>query len=177
MITRKSLLVVAVSMLLIMSVSACTVGSAMMPDREVSISTEAAVEGQQQALQGMMTGNVTLTEEQLSSLITVLLQQSAGPDVPISGVTAAFDPDAIYLDIALAQPVGGIDSIGLVGNVMIDGNTLMVDLSEAHAGPYVVGSDVMGVISDRINDAMEEIAVMPISISTEEGALMIDMAQ
>lgn len=177
MITRKNLLVVAIAMLLIMSVSACTVGSAMMPDREVGITTEAAVEGQQEALQGMMTGSVTLTEEQLSSLITVLLQQSAGADVPISGVTAAFDPGVIYLDIALAQPVGGIDSLGLVGNVTIDGNTLTVDLSEAHAGPYVVGEDVMSVISDRINDAMEEIAVMPISIQTEEGSLMIDMAQ
>lgn len=177
MITRKNLLVVAIAMLLIMSVSACTAGQPMMPEREVPISAEAAMEGQQEALQGMMTGMVTLTESQLSSLITVLLQQNAGEDVPISSVTAAFDPGVIYLDIALAQPVGGIDSVGLVGNVSIDGNTLTVDLSEAYAGPYVVGPSVMGVISDRINDAMEEIAVMPISIETEDGALMISMAQ
>lgn len=177
MITRKSLLVVVVALLLTLSVSACTVGEAMMPEREVPISRDAAMEGQNLALSGLMSGSVTLTEEQLSSLLTLLLQQNAGEDVPIENVTAMFEPGQMYINVDLAQPIGPVDSLGIAGAVTVDGNTLTVDLTEAHAGPYVVNEQTMAFISDRINDAMDDIAVLPISIETAEGELMIDMAQ
>jgi len=174
MITRKSLLVTTLALLLVVALSACTVAEPTMPERDVDISMDAAMEGQNAALNGMMSGTIELTEEQFSSLVTELLRQNAGEEVPVESVIAMFGPEKIYLTASLSQPVGGIDSVGLSGNVMVDGTTLKVALDEAYAGPYVVGQAVMGVISDRINDAMEEIAVLPVSVETEEGTMTIN---
>ncbi|MCB0085714.1 MAG: hypothetical protein KDE47_32455 [Caldilineaceae bacterium] len=176
MVTRKNLLVVVFTLMLAVSLSGCMMGQAMMPDREVEISMDAAMAGQNKAIQGALSGQATLTESEFSSLITMLLQQNAGSEVPIDSVQAMFDPGKIYIVANLAQSVGGIDKVGLVGNVVVQDHIVSVELDQAFAGNLVVSGGLASLIADRINAALNDPRLGTIvGVETGDGTVTLSM--
>ncbi|MEZ4659874.1 MAG: hypothetical protein R2911_20155 [Caldilineaceae bacterium] len=156
MVTRKNLLVVVFTLMLAVSLSGCMMGGAMMPDREVEISMDAAMAGQNKAIQGALTGSATLTESEFSSLLSMLLQQNASAEVPVESIQAMFDPGKMYIVANLSQAVGGIDKVGMAGNVSVSDHIVSVELDEAFAGPFVVSGGLASLIADRINAALND---------------------
>lgn len=178
MISRKSLLVSALTLLLAVALTGCTMGGSAMPNRAVNISMDEAQAGQNAALAGALLGQATLTESQASSLLTELLKANTnGGTITIDSVETLFEGDQVFISLKLADPIAGVSSIGIGGAVMMDGNTLMVDLSEATAGDIVVGGDVMGAVSGRVNDALDDLQFMPVNIAPQSGSLTVGLAQ
>lgn len=178
MISRKNMLTVVLGVLLAIALTGCTMGGSMAPDRAVNISMDEAQAGQNAALAGALLGQATLTESQASSLLTELLKANTnGGTITIDSVETMFEGDQIFLNIKLADPIAGVDSLGIGGKVMMDGSTLMVDLSEASAGGVVIGSDVMGGLSGRVNDALDDLQFMPVNIAPQDGSITVGLAQ
>jgi len=143
MISRKNILTVFLTLLLAIALTGCTASA--MPDREVNISMDEAQAGQNAALAGALLGQATLTESQASSLLTELLKANTnGGTITIDSVETMFEGDQVFISVNLADPIAGVNSVGLAGQVMMDGGTLMVNLSEASANGSAVGGDIMG---------------------------------
>lgn len=179
MISRKNMLTLTLGVLLAIALTGCTMGGSMAPNRAVNISMDEAQSGQNAAIAGALLGQATLTESQASSLLTELLKANTnGGTITIDAVETMFEGDQIFINIKLADPIAGsIDSIGVGGKVMMDGSTLMVDLSEASAGGVVVGGDVMGGISGRVNDALDDLQFVPVNIAPGDGSITVGLAQ
>jgi len=179
MLTRKNLLIILFTLFLLGSLSACMAGSMMMPDREVMISPEAAMEAQNALLAGAATGTVELTESQFSSLLTVLLSQDPNNQIPVEAITVMFNPDRMYINAQLDQAAfGGLDSVALAGNIMVEDNLVVIDLDEAAAGPLSADQNLVDFIGDRITAALDHPALGTIiDVSMGEGTLALSMAQ
>ena len=176
---RKNIFIIVAAMILLVSLSGCMAGSMMAPDREVDISTEAAIEAQNALLAGAATGSVELTESQFSSLLTALLANDPNNQIPVEGVTAMFEPDTMYLNVHLDQALLGLDKISLAGAVMVDDNNMVVvDLHEAAAGPLAADPNLVAFIGDRITAALDDPALgTVVGVSMGEGTLALSMGQ
>ena len=178
MITRKSLLVFTSAMILLIVLSGCMAGAVSMPDRDVEISNQAAIEAQNALLAGAAQGSVELTESQFSSLLTVLATQDPTGQIPIEGVKAHFTPDKLYLTLELDQAMLGVDSIGVTGNVSVENNLVVIDLDDAMAGPFHADGNLVDFIGDRITAALNHPALGTIvGIEMGEGTLALSMGQ
>jgi predicted small lipoprotein YifL len=177
MFTRKNLFVMVVALLLMGSLAACMAGGIAMPDREVTISSEAAMDGLTAISAGMGTGQAELTESQFSSLVTMLLKQNPNPQLPIESVTALFDPDKMYMNIKLSQNMGGIDSLTVSGNIIVKDHMVMVDLAEAAAGPLMADEGLVNLIGERLTAALNDPALGTIvDVSIGEGTIALAMS-
>lgn len=175
MFARKYLFVVVV--LLIGSLAACMAGGIAMPDREVPISAEAAMDGLTALSDGLSTGQAELTESEFSSLVTMLIQQNPNPQVPVESVTAMFDPDKMYMNIKLSQNMGGIDTLSVSGNIMVKDHMVMVDLAEAAAGPLAADQGLVNLIGERITAALNDPALGTIvDVSMGEGTIALGVS-
>jgi hypothetical protein len=162
--------------------TACTVGQAVeLPDREVSINVETALEAQNMAMSGLMMGNVTLDEAQFSSLLTELLKANSGENNPVESITAWFEPDAIYLQVDVADgvlPATIGDKLAVAGTVDVADGKLMLDLSQASAGTYKVEGASLAPINSQINAALSNFNLgVPVQVETAEGTLTLSMVQ
>lgn len=172
MITRKSLLVLVATLLFAVGLSACMPGEPMAAEPDVDISIDEAIAGQNAVMASIVSGELSITESQASSLITELMKQNMVNSVEISGISADMMDGKNTISVDFASPVGGIvDSLGVSGAAMVEGGILSVDLSSANAGPFVVGEDVLGPVSDQINAALAGM-MMPLP----DGPLGLDSA-
>ncbi len=177
MFTQKNLFVVVMVVLLMGSLTACVAGGIAMPDREVSISTEAAMDGLNAISAGLATGQAELTESQFSSLVTMLIQQNPNQQVPIESVTALFNPDKMNMNIKLSQNKGGINSLSLSGNIIVKDHMVTVELAEAAAGPLMVDKGIVNLIGERITAALNDPALGTIvDVSMGEGTIALGMS-
>ncbi len=168
MTIRRNLLVIGVMALFMALLSACTVGEPMMAGHDVDISIDEALAGQDALMAGAMTGNVALSESQASSFLTELLKQNHLNKVEIADISAAMDGDLNTITIDLAEPVGGIDSLGVAGTMMSSGGVVSVDLDQAWAGGMGVDPALLDLVSAQINASL---AGMPMGLP--DGALGI----
>jgi hypothetical protein len=174
--------VVVAMAILVLGATACTVGQGIMaPAREVPISVDAALEAQNLAANGMMSGSVEWSEAQFSSLLTELLKANSGEANPVESITAWFEPGIMYLrvdvkDGVLPDAVG--DKLEVAGSLAIEDNRLAIDLQEAAAGPYQVEGAALAPISAQINAALagQQLGV-PVDVQLNEGTLSISLAQ
>lgn len=168
-----------VLVLVLSSLTACMAGGAMAPEREISISTEAAMDAQNAGMAGLMSGNVEWTEEQFSSFLTVLLQQNTGDNFPVEAIHAWFEPDnKIFIRVALMDDVLlGSDNLDLAGTINAENGQLMVDITEAAANGFSVSGAMLAPISQQINASLAGALPggLPLSVETQEGTLMISM--
>ena len=168
MTIRRNLLVIGVMALFMALLSACAVGEPMMAGHDVEISIDEALAGQDALMAGAMTGNVALSESQASSFLTELLKQNHLNKVEIADISAAMDGDLNTITIDLAEPVGGIDSLGVAGTMMSSGGVVSVDLNQAWAGGMGVDPALLDLVSAQINASL---AGMPMGLP--DGALGI----
>ncbi|MBV7328875.1 hypothetical protein KFU94_11555 [Chloroflexi bacterium TSY] len=179
MITRKSLLVLVATLLLAVGLSACMPGTPMAAGMDVEISMDEAMAGQNAVMSSLMTGELSITNSQASSLITELMKQNGVNAVEISAITADMMDGKNSIGIELASPVGGIDSLGVTGSAMAEGGVVSVDLSHAYAGAIGVDEAVLGPISDQINAALASMAMPlpdgPIGLDSMTAGMLNDM--
>lgn len=172
MITRKSLFVVAAMILFVVSLSACMPGSPMAaPDVEISM--DAAVAGQNEVMNGLSTGSVSLSEEQASSLITELLKQNGLNALEISAIHASMDGMMNNIEVELGQPVAGVDRLGVAGSLTSSGGVVSVDIDQAYAGGMGVTSEVLDFVASQIN---AQLATMPLGLPDGTYGLTPDLA-
>jgi hypothetical protein len=167
---------------LVAAVSACTMGQAVtVPDRDVSIDIQTALDAQNMAMNGLMMGSVTLNESQFSSLLTELLKANSGENNPVESITAWFEPGTIYLQADVKEgvlPAAIGDKVAVAGTVNASGGTLMVDLSQASAGTFKVEGASLAPINAQINAALAGLNFgVPVQVETAEGELTVSLAQ
>ena len=176
---KKMWFVVAVALLVMASLAGCAVGDVAAPETEVPISIDAALEGQNAGMAGLMSGAVTWTDSQFSSFLTELLRQNTGPNQPVDSITAWFAPGGeIHLRIALKDGVllGGknIDAAGTVG---IENGTVMVNITAVGAnGVMTEDPMILGIVNSYINSTLSGFGVAA-TLETGDGEIMIGMAQ
>ncbi len=176
MLNRRIWVVALVALLLMSSLAGCAMGDVAAPEREVPISVDAALEGQNAGLMGLMSGQVTWSEAQLSSFLTELLRQNTGPNQPVDAITVWLMPDnMLHARIALKDGVllGG-SNIDLSGRVMVQDGKLMVDLTDAGANGMMVSGPLMGLVSSYINGALSGFGLAA-DVMTDDGSITISM--
>ncbi len=175
---RTPLLTLVVLSLLLVVLSACAAPT--QPDRDIEISTEAALAAQTALLNGLMTLEVQLSESELSSYVTKALEANSGPNQPIESVLIWIEPDSLHLRVSLKDGVSmmpGMDSLDLVGNLMVSDGHLMVDLQQAGAGGIAVGGAMLAPVAAQINAVLAQNIMLPgnVMVAQETGSLMISM--
>ncbi len=178
MLNRKTVALSLVLVLLAVITSACAPGAATVPDREVSISVDTALEAQNAGMVGLMGGQVEWTEAQFSSFLTVLLQQNTGENNPIESITTWFEPgNQIFIRAELSDGVllGG-NTIDLVGTVGIENNHLQVNIAEAAANGYSVSGAAVQPVNAWINYVLADPNMgVAVNVETGEGTLIVGL--
>ena len=170
------------TMLLAVALVACTAGQGIeVPDREVSIDVQTALDAQNMAMSGLMMGNVTLDESQFSSLLTELLKANSGENLPVENISAWFEADAIYLQVNVKEgvlPPAFGNTLAVAGTVNVENNQLSLDLTQASAGTYSVSGAALAPINAQINAALGGFVLpVPVQVETAEGSLTLSMTQ
>lgn len=174
MLNRRIWVVALIAVLLMSTLAGCAMGDVAAPAREVPISIDAALEGQNAGLMGLMAGNVTWSEAQLSSFLTELLRQNTGPNQPVDAITVWLEPDnMLHARIALKDGVllGG-NSIDVMGQIMVQDGKLMVNLTDAGANGMMVSGPLMGLVSSYINGALAGFGIAA-DVATDQGSITI----
>ena len=179
MLSRRNLVVVAIAVLLIASLAACTAPVAV-PDRDIEISVDTALAAQDMLMAGMMMGGAELTEEEFSSLLTVLLDQNSGDANPVDSIKVWFEPgNEVFAQVALVEGVlpetfGG-NSLDVAGTVGVEGGAIMLDLTGASAGGFGISGAMLAPIASEINAALAGMGAVPVEVETGEGTVMVGM--
>lgn len=174
MISRKSLLVTVVLVFVVALLAGCGAETVQVPDRDISINMDAALAGQQKGMEGLMTGQVTWTEEEFSSFLTTLLEQN-GASGFVESVKAWFEPDnGIVIQVGLP---GGMTA-DLAGKVMVQDNILQVDLEGASAMGLAAAGPMLDVVEGAINRALNDPSLgVAVDVMTDEGQIMLGIGQ
>jgi hypothetical protein len=179
MISRKSLLVVVVTLLFAVGLSACTGGTPMMADHDVDISIDEAMAGQDALMSGAMAGDISLTESQASSFITELMMQNGVNKLDIAGISAGMDGDMNTVTINLGTPIAGIDSLGFSGHMMSAGGIVSVDLDSAWAGGMGVDGSLLDMVSSQLNASLAGMPLGlpdgPVGVTSEQAEMISGM--
>jgi len=165
-------------MLLMASLAGCAAGDVAAPAREVPISVDAAIEGQNAGLAGLMGGSVTWTESQFSSFLTELLRQNTGPNQPVDSITAWFDPDnAVHLRVALKDGVllSG-SNIDMLGNIGVQDGKVVINVTEAGANGAMISGPMMDFVSSYINGTLANPSFgVAANVETGDGTITISL--
>ena len=173
MLNRKNLVVSFVLVLLVAILSGCAAGGATMPEEAPEISMDAAMAGQQKAMEGLMMGAATLSDSEISSLLTELVKQNMGEMGLITGVAIQNEDGMMYITVDSAM-----GPVQLVGDVDVVDNIAQVKLDQAAAMGMTATGPILGVVEGAINRALNspELGVM-LSIESGDGELMVGMGQ
>ena len=121
-------------------------------------------------LAGLGSGQVEWTEQEFSSLLTLLIQQNLGTDM-ISGVKANFDPSGLTL--AVGTPMG---EAVLKGNIMVEDNILKVNLDEASAMGMEAVGPILNVVQGAINRALNDPSLgVAVDVQMGDGTLALSL--
>jgi hypothetical protein len=143
-----------------------------------AVSVDEALAAQDVGMAGLMTGNVSWTNDQMSSFLTVLLQQNTGPNFPIQEIATCFEPGGTILArINLGEGVLlGANTIEAVGSINVQNGHLVVDLNEASANGFTVAGPILDAISSQINAALADPSMATIiDVSTSDGSINLGM--
>jgi hypothetical protein len=179
MLNQRNWVVALVALLLMASLAGCAAAPVTLPEREVAISIDEALAGQNAGMAGLMQGKVEWTEAQFSSFLTELLKQNSGANNPVEGVTAWFSPDnQIALKIALKEgvlPFG--NDLAATGKVMVQDGHLMVDLDSVGAGALSLSGPLADYASAVINRILADPAFgVAVDVGTGDGTISLGMA-
>jgi len=176
MLNRRIWVVALVAVLLMSSLAGCAMGDVAAPARGVPISVDAALEGQNAGLMGLMSGQVTWSEAQLSSFLTELLRQNTGPNQPVDAITVWLMPEnQIHVRVGLKDGVllGG-SNIDLAGSLAVENGQVVVNVSEAGANGMMVSGPLTALVSSYINGALAGLGVA-VDVATDDGSITIGM--
>ncbi|RIK39762.1 MAG: hypothetical protein DCC55_17060 [Chloroflexi bacterium] len=179
MLHRKTWALSLVLVLLLVVLAGCGMGtSTAAATCNAVVSVDEALAAQDAGMAGLMTGNVSWTNDQMSSFLTVLLQQNTGPNFPIEQIATCFEPGGkILARIDLGEGVLlGSNTIEAVGSINVQDGHLVVDLDEAAANGFMVAGPVLDAISAQINAALADPSMATIiDVSTDDGSISLGM--
>ncbi len=167
---------------LAVSLVACTAGQgAAVPQRDVPISVDAAVDAQNMAMAAMMTGSVTWDEAQFSSLLTELLKANSGESNPVESITTWFEPGTIYLRAELKPgvlPAAFGNTLDVAGTLTVTDGKLTLDLTEAAAGSYAATGATLAPVNAQINAILAaQLPAVPVAVEMTQGSVTVSLVQ
>jgi hypothetical protein len=179
MLHRKTWALSFVLVLLLASLAGCTAGgTTAAASCEATVSVDEALAAQDAGMAGLMSGNVEWTDAQMSSFLTVLLQQNTGPNFPITQIATCFQPDGliqIRVDLGEGVLLGG-NTIEAVGSIATEGGQLQIDLDEASANGFSVAGPILDSISSQINAQLASPSMGTIvDVTTGDGTITLSM--
>lgn len=125
---------------------------------------------------GLPDGPLAVSSEQATMLSDMLMQMGLN-SAQLSAVEAQFDGGNIGIVGELAEPVAGVDSLGLSAAVALSDMGATLAINEAFAGNLVADSSITALIADQINSQLGAFAFPGLSIESEGGELMITFGQ
>ena len=175
MLNRRNWVVSIIALLLVAILAACTAAPVTVPDREVIVSVDTALAAQSK-LTDLMMGGVSWTEDEFSSLLSVLLEQNSGENNPVEDIIVWFEPDnQIFIRVVLAEgvlPAG--NTLDLAGSLSVENNQVVVDLAQAGVGDMSVSGAVLAPISQQINAALADPSMgVAVDVSTDTGLINV----
>jgi hypothetical protein len=167
-----------IALLLVASLAACTAAPVAVPDREIMVDVNTALEAQNKAAGLVMSGNVDWSEAEFSSLLSVLLEQNGGANNPVNDVKVWFEPNnQIVISVGLKDgvlPSG--NTLDLAGTVSVENNHVVVDLQQAGAGNMSVSGAVLDPISAQINAALADPSMgVAVDVTTDTGTISVGL--
>ena len=178
MLNRRNWVVALVALLLVGVLAGCAAGVAV-PEREVEVSVDTALEAQNKLAGLMMAGEVDWSESEFSSLLSVLLDQNSGENNPVEAIHVWFEPGnkviarIAMLDGVLPEAVG--DTLELAGTLDVEDGKVVLNLDAAGAGALGVSPALLAPISAQINAALAGLAGVPVDVETEEGSMSVSL--
>lgn len=156
MIRKQNLSFMIVVLLLMTTLVGCTASAVKMPTRTISVTQQEAIDGQNAAMSGLLSGKVEWTENQFSSLVSELLKGNSGPKMPVTAIHAWFEPNnEIYLRVILMPHVLHTgETLDLKGTVNVENKHVVVNLQQAGMGNMSVGEPLLTNISSQINSVL-----------------------
>ena len=179
MVNRKNFAVMFVFVLMVGLLAGCAAAPVELPAEAPEVSMDNAMMAQQKAMEGMATGEVCWTGDEVSSLVTAVVQQYGGGAVPIDGVNAWVSDGQLAVQAGLTEgTVPGISSVELVGDVMVEDGKVKVALSQAGAGPISVQGPVLALVEGMINRALDDPSLgVAVSVDVADDQLCVSMGQ
>jgi hypothetical protein len=179
MLNRRNWVVLFVALLLVASLAACAAAPVMVPDRPINVSVDTALAAQGK-LGNLMMGEVQWTEEEFSSLLSVLLQQNSGENNPVNAVKVWFeDGNQIVAQVELKPgvlPEAFGTTLDLAGTVNVQDNHVVVDLTQAGAGSMSVSGAMLAPINQQINAALASPNLgVAANVTTSEGMVTVSL--
>jgi len=177
MLNRRNWVVSIIALLLVASLAACTAAPVALPDREIAVDVNTALDAQNKAM-GLMSGDVQWTEGEFSSLLSVLLQQNGGENNPVTDVKVWFEPDnQVFISVGLKDgvlPTG--NTLDLAGTVGVEDNHVVVDLQQAGAGNVSISGAMLAPISAQINAALADPSMgVAADVATDSGSITVGL--
>lgn len=178
MLNRRTWIIAVLAVLLMATLAGCAAGEVQVPARDVKISVDDAMAGQNAGLQGLMSGSVTWSEGQFSSFLTELLKQNSGPNQPIDSIKAWFDPDnAVTLQVVFKDgvlPAG--NSVTMQGTLGVQDGHVALNVKEASMNGMTLSGPLADVVSAYVNHVLSDPAFgVAAKISTDQGNITISL--
>ncbi|MFN8439694.1 MAG: hypothetical protein U0175_02940 [Caldilineaceae bacterium] len=178
MLRKRNLGFTLVALLLMVTLVGCTASAVKMPTRTISITQQDAIDGQNAAMSGLLSGKVEWTENQFSSLISGLLTSNSGPNMPVTAIHAWFEPNnEIYLRVVLKPHVlRAGETLDLAGKVNVENKHVVVNLQQAGMGNMSVSDLLLSTISGQINSVLAGANFgVAASVQTASGTLTVKL--
>lgn len=177
MVNRRNWVVSLITLVLVLSLAACTASGVAIPDRDVDVSVDTALAAQNK-LGNLMMGGVEWTESEFSSLLSVLLEQNGGENSPVEGIHVWFEPDnQVYIRVALEDgvlPFG--NTLDVAGTISVVDNHVMVDVEQAGAGNMSVSGAVLAPLNEQINAALADPSMgVAAGVETDTGMISVTL--
>jgi predicted small lipoprotein YifL len=177
MLNRRNWVVSIIALLLVASLAACTAAPVAVPDREIMVDVNTALEAQNKAM-GLMAGSVEWSEAEFSSLLSVLLQQNGGENNPVTDIKVWFEPgNQVFISVGLKDgviPTG--NTLDLAGTIGVDMNHVVVDLQQVGAGNMSISGAALAPISAQINAALADPSLgVAVDVSTDTGMITVGL--
>ncbi|HXF61479.1 MAG TPA: hypothetical protein VNK95_07675 [Caldilineaceae bacterium] len=179
MLNRRNWVVLFVSLLMVASLAACMATPVEVPDRPIEVSVDTALAAQGK-LGNLMMGGVEWTEEEFSSLLSVLLEQNSGENNPVEAINVWFEPNnqvVAQVDLkpgVLPAAVG--DTLVLAGTIGVENNHVVVNLQQAGAGNLSVSGAMLAPINQQINAALSDPSMgVAADVSTDTGTINVTL--
>ena len=182
MLSRRNWMIAFVALLLVASLAACSSAVAV-PNRDIEVNVDSALAAQNKIADLMTAGKVDWTENEFSSLLTVLLEQNSGENNPIASIKVWFQPDnKFYAQISLVDGVLpntiAAKTLELVGTVDVEDGKVVLNLDGASAGGFGVAPAMLSPINEQINAALAGLNLgVPVNVSTDTGEVSVSVGQ
>lgn len=170
--------VLAVTLLMMSLLAGCMASTVQMPTRPITISVNDALDAQSAGMSALLSGQVEWTENQFSSLLSELVKQNSGPNMPIQEIDTWFEPNnQLFMRVLLQNNVlKQGNTLDLQGTVEVQNHHLVITLQQAGVGEMSVSNPILTSISTQINNVLASPNLgVAVKVTTDTGKLTVQL--